>query len=146
MFIPPKLQKLLKIRAIRYGVVAGTSTVVDAVSYAFFFHFLFDKNHLISFCLGYGLGTMTNFTLSRLFVFAESDLSVSTQGFRFAVVAGLVFLLNYLLTGFLLTVFPPIWLNANNLQPFVARFTSAATVSVVSFLAHKYFSFQLKST
>jgi putative flippase GtrA len=83
----------------------------------------------------YSSGLVTNFGISRLWVFTESELSGHHQFIRFILVALVVLIANYFFMYFLIRVLE--W------YPTIARGVSAITIGLFSFLAHKTFSFKI---
>lgn len=140
------LQKLLASRIFRYFISAGLATWVDVVVYFLAFNYLYEKNDIVfvegivvasttaSLVMSYTAGLITNFTLTKMLVFKESDLQTHKQLFRYVLVALLVLALNWLLMRFLIRSL--YW------YPTVARATSAILVGVLSFSIHKVFSFR----
>lgn len=140
------LQLLYKSKVLRYFISAGIATCVDVGTYYFSFNFLFRKVDLdlaglfvlsaptASLFLSYSVGLLTNFTITKLIVFNESELKTRTQFFRFVLVAILVLGMNWLFMRWLIRGLE--WF------PTVARACSALTIGVFSFLVHRSFSFR----
>jgi putative flippase GtrA len=132
---------------VRYFFAAGIATLVDVfVYYLVFNHFLHQEpftagNWLVlkaptfSLICSYSSGLVTNFGISRLWVFTESELSGHHQFLRFILVALIVLAANYFFMYFLIRVLD--W------YPTIARGVSAITIGLFSFLAHKTFSFKM---
>jgi putative flippase GtrA len=135
-------------RVLRYFFSAGTATLVDVVSYFIIFNFIFEKQDIrigpllvisaptASLFISYTLGLITNFTITRSIVFNNSDLRLTSQFFRYLLVAFLVLVANYYLMSFLIKVLD--W------YPTIARAFSAIIVGLGSFILHKFFSFRTK--
>jgi putative flippase GtrA len=140
------LQKLLASRIFRYFISAGLATWVDVVIYFLAFNYLYEKSDIVftegivvasttaSLVMSYTAGLITNFTLTKMLVFKESDLQTHKQLFRYILVALLVLALNWLLMRFLI--------RSMDWYPTIARATSAILVGVLSFSIHKVFSFR----
>lgn len=140
------LQKLLASRIFRYFISAGLATWVDVVVYFLAFNYLYEKSDIVftegivvasttaSLVMSYTAGLITNFTLTKMLVFKESDLQTHQQLFRYILVALLVLALNWLLMRFLI--------RSMEWYPTIARATSAILVGVLSFSIHKVFSFR----
>lgn len=132
----------------RYFFTAITATAVDVSVFKLTIHYILKNNNwhltesitvgaptialMISFCFGLA----TNFTLTRKFVFTESDLRVRHQFMRYTAVALFALLFNYFLMTFLIKQFD--W------DPTLARATAAVSIGVVSFMVHKTFSFTIR--
>ena len=137
---------LLKSKVLRYFFSAGTATCVDVGVYFISFNYLFRKVDMdlaglfvlsaptASLILSYSAGLLTNFTITRLIVFNESELKTRTQFFRFVLVAILVLGMNWVLMRWLIRGLE--WF------PTVARAFSALSIGVFSFMIHKSFSFR----
>lgn len=145
--LPAPLQKFIKSKAFGYLVAAGTATVVDVVVYYLVLNKVLHKTDLVlgSLALGapgvslatsYSCGLITNFTITKFFVFTDSDLRTRYQFFRFVIVAIAVLFANYGFMKFLI--------DAIGVFPTVARAISALSIGVLSFMIHKVFSFQIK--
>lgn len=139
--------KLLASRIFRYFISAGLATWVDVVVYFLAFNYLYEKTDIVfgkgivvasttaSLIMSYTAGLITNFTLTKMLVFKESDLQTHKQLFRYVLVALLVLALNWLLMRFLI--------RSMDWYPTLARGTSAILIGVLSFSIHKVFSFRL---
>lgn len=144
----PLAKKLYNNRVLRYFFSAGSATLVDIISYFFIFNFVFDKTDIklgmfyvisaptASLLVSYTLGLIANFTITRTIVFNNSDLRLSSQFFRYVLVAFLVLVANYYLMSFLIKVLE--W------YPTISRAFSAIVVGLGSFLLHKFFSFRTR--
>lgn len=141
------INKILQLKLIRYGIAAAVATVVDVFIYFIAFNFIYRKQdlHLFNFMvlsaptasliLSYSCGLLTNFTITKYFVFTESDLRGHHQLMRYIMVAVLILFLNYAFMSFLIKTLD--W------YPTIARATSAVTVGMLSFIIHKAFSFKV---
>ncbi len=134
---------------VRYFFTAITATSVDVFAYFLTYNYVIRKNDfhiadhftigaptvalMISFCFG----LVTNFTLTRKFVFTESDLRVRHQLMRYTAVALGALVMNYFLMNFLIREFQ--W------YPTLSRAAAAVSVGVISFMVHKTFSFTIKN-
>jgi len=145
--LPQPLQKLLKLKAMRYLIAAGIATVIDVLVYYLFLNKILHKYDLeinsiklgapgVSLAISYTCGLITNFTITKLFVFKESDLRTRHQFFRFTIVALAVLFANYGFMKFLI--------DALGFYPTIARAVSALIIGMLSFIIHKAFSFQIK--
>ncbi len=142
-------KKIFRLRVVRYFFTAITATSVDVLVYFLTYNYVIRKNDLkifehltigaptlalmISFCFGLA----TNFTLTRKFVFTQSDLRIRHQLMRYTSVALGALVLNYFLMNFLIREFA--W------YPTLARATAAVSIGIISFMIHKTFSFTIKN-
>ncbi|MBK8847933.1 MAG: GtrA family protein [Bacteroidetes bacterium] len=141
------IQTFFKSRVFRYFVAAGVATVVDISVYYIMLHYVlqmrvFDITDYISVSspsialfVSYSCGLVTNFGISKYYVFKESSLQTNKQLFRFVSVGLLVFFLNYSLMSFLI--------HRLEWYPTVARIFSALSLGVVSYMFHKLFTFMV---
>lgn len=140
--------RLFNSKAVRFLFTAGAATVVDVAVYFIFFNFILVKADLllfgktlsapsVSLVISFSCGLITNFFLTKNFVFKGSDLRSGVQFGRFVLVAIGVFFLNYYFMNTLINVFG--WF------PTIARGFSAITIGVLSFMMHKMFSFRQSS-
>lgn len=139
-------KKLLDNQVVRFILSAGTGFLVDIGMFSLLYHnwltqktyniFTFPvRNYYVSFSISFFLGVLTNFTITRYFVFSESKLPPYKQFFRFTSVATLGYFANLaLLTFFIQTL---------HMDPLVARPSSALTLFFLSYFVHKFFSFSL---
>lgn len=144
------LKPLLDSKLFRYFISAGLATWVDVVTYFMAFNYLYRKEDIdvmgyytisaptASLMLSYTVGLLTNFTLTKLLVFKESELETHKQLFRYVLVAILVLGLNYVLMRFLIRQLE--W------YPTLSRAVSAITIGVLSFMVHKTFSFKVNNS
>lgn len=140
-------KKVLKHRFIRYFFSAGTATAVDIFTYFVTFNMILKKQPIhflesmisapiFSLIVSYSFGLVTNFIITKYFVFQESDLRGRYQLVRYLMVAGVIFAANYFLMKFLMDFI--------GVFPTPSRIVSAAVVAVCSFYMHKFFTFRIK--
>jgi len=141
--------KLYHSKAIRYLFAAGIATVVDVTVYYSIFNYLLEKQNLqltqsfiigaptVSLACSYSCGLVTNFLITKNFVFKESELRSRSQFIRFLIVAFVVLIANYYFMNFLI--------KSLDWYPTIARGFSAVSIGVFSFMSHKAFSFRIKS-
>jgi len=134
-------------KVLRYFFAAGFATVVDVFIYFLMLHYVLEKQDFelavgyvvgapsISLIVSYSCGLVTNFTITKYFVFAESELRGRTQFGRFVLVAAIVLVANYFFMNFLIKVV--------GIYPTPSRAMSALSIGIFSFLAHKLFSFKV---
>jgi putative flippase GtrA len=143
------IKKVFQFKLIRYGMAAGIATFVDVSVYFIAFNYIFKKQDMhfipflvlsaptVSLILSYSCGLITNFSISKYFVFTESDLRGHHQLMRYVMVAVLILFLNYGFMSFLIKGL--YW------YPTIARAVSAVIVGLLSFVIHKSFSFKTGS-
>ncbi len=142
-------KKIFRLRVVRYFFTAITATGVDVFVYFLTYNYVILKNDLpvsnhiiigaptIALMISFCFGLVTNFSLTRKFVFTESDLRVRHQLMRYTAVALAALVLNYFLMNFLIREF--LW------YPTLSRAAAAVCVGVISFMVHKTFSFTIKN-
>jgi putative flippase GtrA len=141
------IQKVFRHKIIRYGLSSAIATGVDVTMYFIAFNFIYRKQDVqladflvlsaptMSLMLSYTCGLLTNFTITKYFVFTESDLRGHHQLMRYVLVAILILFLNYGLMTFLI--------KGLHWYPTVSRAVSAVVVGFLSFSIHKVFSFRV---
>jgi putative flippase GtrA len=139
------VNRLLKFKSVRYIISGGLATAVDVFTYFVCQHVVFDKDTtyfgfisgpIASLMVSYSCGFVTNFSISKFFVFKDSDLRTRHQLMRYLLVALVVFALNYFCMKVLLELL--------NLYPTLSRIISVCTVATISYLLHNRFTFRLK--
>lgn len=140
------IKKIINQSIFRYGVAAAVATSVDVMVYFLTFNYVLKKTdwHVlpslvisaptVSLAVSYTCGLITNFTLTKFFVFPGSDLRTRHQLFRYVMVAVVVLGLNYVIMSFLI--------KALEWFPTIARAVAAVTAGFASFAAHRVFSFR----
>jgi putative flippase GtrA len=140
-------KKILDHKVVRFIISGGTSTMVDIVVYYFTYNYILQKqpvqflnsvisSHMAALCISFSAGFITNFFISKYFVFTGSDLRTRSQFFRYMMVASVNFSANYFLLKF--------FVDFMNFFPTPSRALSAVLVAVVSFFLNKYFAFRVK--
>ena len=141
------IDSLWQQRVVRYFFAAATATVVDVFVLWFVFNkVLHQNNHdllgmmvlkapTLSLICGFSCGLITNFTITKFFVFNQSEAKTRWQLLRFIMVAVVVLVCNYYFMWFLTAQLK--WYAT------ISRAVSAVTVGIFSFTAHKFFSFKL---
>lgn len=131
-------------KSFRYLISGGTAACVDLGTYFICLHYIFSSNSLyLGFittpyaCLivSYSVGFVTNFTISKLFVFKTNNMRTRYQLFRFVIVTFIGFVLNYFFMKLLISL---------GSYPTVARLISMVMVSGLSYTLHKKFTFRVK--
>jgi len=139
-------RKLLNNQVIRFVLSAGMGFLVDISAFSLFYHNLFTqktysilsftiRNYTLSFSISFFLGVLTNFLITRYFVFSESKLPPYKQFFRFVSVA----IIGYFANLGVLELF----IQLLHMNPLVARPAAALSLFFASFFVHKFFSFSL---
>ena len=141
------IDSLWQQRVVRYFFAAASATVVDVfVFWLVFNKILHQQNHdllgimvlkapTLSLICGFSCGLLTNFTITKFFVFNQSEAKTRWQLFRFVLVAMIVLVCNYYFMWFLTAQLH--WYAT------ISRAVSAVTIGIFSFTAHKFFSFKL---
>ena len=141
------IDSLWQQRVVRYFFAAATATIVDVlVFWTVFNKLLHQQNHnlfgimvlkapTLALICGFSCGLITNFMITKFFVFNETEAKARWQLLRFILVAIIVLICNYYLMWFLTSQL--------NWYATVSRAVSAVTIGVFSFTAHKFFSFKL---
>lgn len=134
-------------KGIRYIISGGTATGVDVVSFFIIFNYILEKEnlhfghvqigaHIASLCVSFTLGLITNFLITKYFVFNESNIRGREQFLRYMMVAVVTFFGNYFMMKLLVEVF--------NVWPTMARLIAVGTIAVLSYRLHKVFTFKVK--
>ncbi len=137
------MQKFKK-QFFRYIIAAGSGMAVDLVAYTLLYHFILFHLHLPSFIISFSLGLITNFLVSKFFVFSESELATKTQFKRFFLISIVVFFANFGFMQLLYFQLPKISETIPKI-PFYGGFVrlfAGGTIAIVSFLSHKFLSFE----
>lgn len=141
------IDSLWQQRVVRYFFAAATATVVDVLVFWFVFNKVLHQQHhnllgmlvlkapTLSLICGFSCGLITNFMITKFFVFNHSEAKTRWQLLRFILVAVVVLICNYYFMWFLTAQLH--WYAT------ISRAVSAVTVGIFSFTAHKFFSFKL---
>jgi putative flippase GtrA len=119
-----------------YLLTGGAATLVDVLIFSLLVRS--GLYYVLALGVSFGFGVLTNFTLSRRFVFGVYWRSGWTQFLVFSMVA-----LNSLLANLGLL---QVLIRDLNWEPAIARLVSAACVAILSFTGHKLYSFDTKQT
>jgi putative flippase GtrA len=153
MSLKNKLYDLEKLKIFRFVVSGGTATIVDALAYSMFINWLgsphtkvshLEPKHLLCYSISYIIGLLTNFLISKYYVFYESTLKFHIQFLRFCIVALVGYIANYYVLLLLTWVIPLVVQLPKAIFPTFVRIMAAGSVAVGSFLMHKFFSFNIK--
>jgi putative flippase GtrA len=141
------IRYLLGLKPVRYFFSAGIATVVDVLVYYLVYNHALQQKELtvfdtivfkaptVALSCSYSCGLITNFSITKYFVFHESELAGRIQLFRFIMVALVVLVANYYFMYFLINILD--W------YPTLSRAVSAISIGLFSFVAHRFFSFRI---
>ncbi len=140
-------KKAMEHKGVRYIISGGTATGIDVISFFIMFNYILNKEnlqlghmqvgaHIASLCVSFTLGLITNFLITKYFVFNESNIRGREQFVRYVLVAAITFVGNYFMMKLLVDVFA-IW-------PTLARLIAVGTIAVLSYRLHKVFTFKVK--
>ncbi len=101
--------KIYHSKVFRYFIAAGIATVVDIIVYFVMYNYVLQKRLVpafgfnftaptVSLATSYSCGLITNFLITKFFVFHESTMRTRWQFVRFASVAFMILGLNSLLS------------------------------------------------
>ncbi len=137
----------MQMKSVRYILSGGIATGVDVVTFFIMINYILQKNdlifghvhissHIAALCVSFSLGLITNFLITKYFVFNESNIRGREQFLRYILVAAITFVGNYFMMKILVEVF--------NIWPTFARLIAVGTIAVLSFRLHKVFTFKVK--
>jgi putative flippase GtrA len=135
----------IKNQFLKYLIAAGSGMTVDLIAYTILYHFILFHLHIPSFVISFSLGLITNFLVSKFFVFSGSQLSTKTQFKRFFLISLVVFFANLGFMQLLYTQIPRISESLPRV-PFyggIVRLVAGGTIAIISFLSHKFLSFEV---
>lgn len=128
----------------RFGIVGGISFIVDTGVFMFMNRIVFgqpadDPNKyllIISTAIGFILGLLTNYILSRIFVFTTEEQKERGKGKRAFILFTVISVIGLLLTEVLVQLFILFTIDL------YARIFAAAIVMVWNYLGRKIFIFK----
>lgn len=137
----------MQLKGVRYILSGGIATGVDVFAFFVLINYVLHKSdlvinhihigaHIASLCVSFSLGLITNFLITKYFVFNESNIRGREQFVRYILVAAITFVGNYFMMKLLVDVF--------NIWPTFARLIAVGTIAVLSFRLHKVFTFKIK--
>ncbi len=134
-------------KVVRYIFSGGTATAVDVSTFFIMYNYVLHQQafvyehidiaaHILALCVSFSFGLVTNFLITKYFVFSESNIRGREQFVRYLLVALITFVGNYFMMKLLVEVF--------NVWPTVARLIAVAIIAFLSFRLHKVFTFKVK--
>jgi len=134
-------------KGMRYIFSGGIATAVDVGSFFILYNYAFKKEaleilhlmfsaHIAALVISFGLGLITNFLITKYFVFKESNIRGREQFIRYLAVAFVTFWGNFFMMKLLVDAFH-VW-------PTVARIMAVGIIALLSFRLHKVFTFKVK--
>jgi putative flippase GtrA len=130
----------------RYGMAAAIATMVDILVYFLVYNFVLRKTDVqllpalivsaptAALAFSYSCGLITNFTITRFYVFPGSPLRTRIQLMRYVMVALFILGVNYLLMTF--------FIRGLHWFPTLSRTAAAVLCGFASFGIHRIFSFR----
>jgi putative flippase GtrA len=142
------LRKIYQGQLFRYGIAAASGFIADQVTYLLFYYVVLSGKQFPlgtwmitprapSLLMSFSVGLVVNFSISKYFVFKSSYLGGRTQLFRFIHVTIIIFTLNYLMMRFLE--------DQLQLESGISRFVAAASISMLSFVLHRSYTFKVRN-
>lgn len=127
------------IQFFRYIFVGGLATVVDWGLSALLFYVVFGQGMAVAAnVLSFGAGLVTNYFLSKLWIFKESKVSSKLAEFIGFAVIGLVGLL---ITAGITVLFRHLLMDATSAYQIIAKVTATAVSFLWNFFARKFLLF-----
>ena len=131
------------IQFFRYLYVGGAATVVDWGSSTLFFHFLFGEKYAVAAnTIGFILGLITNFLISTVWVFDESNVKNKLAEFLSFAAIGVVGLL---MTVGITALFEAKLADVTHWYQLIAKVISTGVSFFWNFFARKYLLYNNKS-
>lgn len=139
---------VFNLKGFRYIISGGSATFVDIGSYFIMYQWVLKKQevhlslftispHIASFLVSFFLGMVTNFVITKFFVFNhQTNMRKREELLRFVIVSIIVFSGNYILLKF--------FVETLGIYPTPSRMLSSGIIAVCSFNLHKYFTFKVK--
>jgi putative flippase GtrA len=139
--------KAYESKGMRYIFSGGIATMVDVALFFILYNYVFHREilkvkhieigpHIASLIISFCAGLITNFLITKYFVFKESNIRGREQFVRYVAVAFITFWGNYFMMKLMVDVFA-VW-------PTVARVIAVGLIAVLSFRLHKIFTFKVK--
>jgi putative flippase GtrA len=150
------LERLQRVRFLRYVVAGGTATAADMLVFVLLYQllplpevihlgFISVGKETPCLLLSFSVGLFVNFNISKNYVFAESDLRTRTQLVRFMIFGLIVFVGNYFVMRLVRPLAAVYIDDSTLLYPIVVRAIPALSIMIISYLYHKYFSFEVQA-
>lgn len=129
-----------RLRYSRFVIFLLTSGLAAAVNLLARYVVNFWTSYELAVALAFPFGLATGFSLAKLLVFEPSTLPVTTQVARFTLVNLIALLLVWTISvGLVRFIFPLIGYRWHSEE--VAHFAGVASPAIMSYLAHRRFSF-----
>lgn len=147
-FFYKPFSKFVPLQTFRYLACGGSNTLLDIVLYSVMYHFVLHKmdvtvsgitisGHIAALFMSLAITFPTGFLLSKFIVFSDSNLQGRVQLFRYFVLVGICFLLNYL--------FMKLFVDYLHFFPTIGKILTTFFVVGFSYLTQKKFTFKTKS-
>lgn len=156
-FFHRPFSRWIDVQTFRYLACGGSNVLLDFFLYLFFYFVVLQQHdvHLgfatvgsaiaantMSFCISFPMG----FLLSRYIVFPESTLRGRVQLFRYSLIVGMCFILNYVfmkLYGGVLS-FTLSGMMSASARAVMSKLLTTGTVAVFSYVSQRHFTFKVK--
>ena len=126
---------------VRFLMTGGSSAVINLASRVLLSHFM---SFEAAVAVAYLIGIVTAYTFAKLFVFEKTGHSLATEFRRFVVVNMMSFAVVWVISvGLAVYIFPAIHFRWH--AEFVAHFIGLSWTAVVSYFAHKHYTFRAVS-
>ncbi len=128
-------------RFVRFLIAGGSSAVINLASRVLLNNFMSFEAAVI---VAYLVGIVTAYTFSKIFVFEETGYGLATEFRRFFAVNMMSLAIVWVISvGLVVYVFPAITFRWH--AELVAHFIGLSATSVVSYFAHKHYTFRAVS-
>lgn len=140
-------KRFMPLKTYRYAVCGGGNLVLDIILYFLCFHFLLGKQnldlyfvvlspHIGSLFLVFPITFSIGFLLNKFIVFSESNLSATTQFWRYSAVAIINLLMNYFSMKLLVEIL--------HIYPTPSKILTTVISVLFSYIMQNKFSFKVK--
>ncbi|MHB2149553.1 GtrA family protein [Calditrichota bacterium LG25] len=126
---------------ILYNFFAGIATVINIVS-RYIMNEFYEINFYIAIMIAYLLGMLVNFILNKNFNFNKSERKSYQQFRTFFIIALLGLFLTTVFSMLYITILQRIFILNLTKYETIAHIFAVITVSIYSFLGHKYLTFK----
>lgn len=147
-FFHPPFARLIDQQTFRYLACGGSNQVLNIFIYWFSFNILLDKRDIpvpnsgpiagfiASYIIASAITIPIGFLLSKYIVFQKSNLKGRIQLFRYVVLTGVCFVLNY----WMLKLF----INVLHIYPTPSQTLIIIILAIFSYLVQRFFTFKVK--